>query len=249
MSDGEAEKSVCATFDEFSEVRSAAALAASGDVEAEEDARRRVLERAVHQLVFEINLLQLRFAADQRDYLTERERLTLDLARLKLCEAVKWEQARSAHHLRLTRLRAGHSQSLVSLAAAAPAPRLGRMRALDGARQPLREPEHSLDDTGGGAGPPPDWRGPLAARLRDLVRERAAMLRESRQTKRTRVGHLVELIWAVDAQSADGQEQIAEFQKRSAENEAKWRDAVAGVTVEITKVLERRAKAGEQRKQ
>jgi hypothetical protein len=222
------------------------------DLEAEDDFQRHLLQEKIYQLVVEVNDLQSEAATEQHDFLTEKERLTCDLAHLKLSEALKIEKATVDHHTRLNHLRVDHANSIASLAQSPiprPAVRPSYSRVIDNQTQELDTLELSLDEVKGSSIPNTQLSSVLNSQLRELARQKADFLNQMKLREQDRMAQLVELISDIDTQNTDSQTEITEFQDDSAVKEAEYRVKINSLTSEITKIQGRRRIALQRRQQ
>jgi hypothetical protein len=224
------------------------------DLDAEADFQRHQLQEQIYQLVVEVNDLQSEAATEQHDFLTQKERLICDLARIKLSEALKIEKATVDHHTRLTQLRVDHANSIASLAQSpisrsSVLPFPSRSQVAETHTEEVNSLEQSFDEVKGTSIPNSELTSVLNAQLKELSRQKANFLNDMKLNEQARMSQLVELISDVDSQNTDSQQEINEFQNDSAVKESEYRVKINSLTSEITKLQERRENALQRRQQ
>lgn len=104
------------TFDQFKQSREERFLQIEEDIKASKEKELCDLKEKLHDLVFKINSAQSSFAAEERNYLNEKETLSTELKRIKISNDEKSAESRAQHIQDMQNLQDQHEIALKEFA-------------------------------------------------------------------------------------------------------------------------------------
>jgi chromosome segregation ATPase len=244
------------SFSDLLTVRSSEAADLAADEAAALGSRRPELRQQLESLVYEINTVQSQLTSDQRNYLTDRERLVTELTRQRVAEELKAHESRVAHAAALQQLRDAHSQSVAQFASTPPdvAPSSWRRApnaSLREAAQTLQSFEHSLSELRCAPGELTTAADSVVMdeQICKVAARKAELTSATNTAEAASRKQLMELVLQLDDQTYKHQQEIAAIQNANDQKEKQFCAELDRVVAKIAHIQAERSRSDEQQQQ
>lgn len=235
----------------------------ASDLAAKQEAHKAELQNTYQQLLLEVNTLQSQMAAEERDYVMEKERLTTEIHKIKINADLGIQEATALHQQRLQEFYDEQNRAMAALARDLEDPPLYKSEAfkasadLTNRQRQLQGLEERAKTMRRGGREGRDEEDPheremdelLETKLSEMQGQKEKMLQDTRKREDTKKAQLMEITVDLDNLATSNAKGLKQQKKEMDDKERVYRRQLDDTLARIAKVQDQRKGIENQRRE